>query len=586
LLRRSLIVAVAAAVIGLPVVTAHAVPEACPAGVATATGSNPSYADISALLESAATDPDPVRDLTIPPQVLKAIAYVESQWRQYDTGGHVVISGDAVCGVGMMQVTATESPDPQRLATDIAYNVSEAARILRAKWAAQGSNPPNDTGTADDPAVVENWYYAVCLYNGCGTNRAYPNKVAETSADPFRRVLVADIKPFMPIAGFTKPDDANPGYALPQAFQARLDPSRFVFYDNATGNVTSTVLAPTHRYTDPAPVVTYGAGEYGPDGPGVTCDIACGGWRLAEGGGIAGRAHWTLSSATQGTRITWAPALPRTGTYRIWAYVPAVWTATAPLGTATYRLGAGTFAVGQAAVGPDRWAAFGDWTLAPGATVSLDDVASTTGRTLAADAIRFSAVTRLDLASSRPSVTYGQSATLTARLSYAGTATALAGRTVRLYQRRAGTSAWSYVGPFTTDADGSVATGVAPAAHTEYQARFASPSTDTTSATSPTVRVDVGTRVTARLSRTTVPRNVAMSVAAAVAPSHAGQTVLLQRHYYGAWHTVTTRTLGSASTTTFPLTNSVAGTYRYRVVKPADADHLTGWSATLTLTVT
>ena len=584
MLRRSLLAAVAL-LLGVPAAVAHANPAACPPGVATATGTNPSYADISAKLTAAAAA-DPV--LKIPPQVLKAIAYQESEWRQYDADGNVVISGDDdVCGVGIMQVTSTESSDPLRLATDIDFNIAEGARILRDKWVfSQTSNEPNDTNADDDPAITENWYYAVCLYNGCGDDERYPDRVAQTAADPFRRVLVAGIKPYMPIAGFTQPGEAQPGYQLLGAFQARLDPSRFVFYTESTGDVTSTVLAPTHHYQDPPPVVSYGAGTYGPDGPGVTCDISCGGWRLAEGGGIAGRAHWTLSSATQGARVIWSPDLPRAGQYRLWAYVPAVWTATNPLGVATYHLGAATVAVDQANVGANHWAALGDWTLAPGANVWLDDVASTTNRTLAADAVRFSAVTRLDLTPSTGTVTYGQSATLTARLSYAGTSTVLPGTQITLYKRAVGTTAWLPVGTAATGSDGRVTIPVTPGGNTYYQVRYASPSTDVTSAVSATVRLDVRTRVSARLSRTSVPRNVGMTIAAAVAPSHAGQTVLLQRHYYGAWHTVASRPLGSSSTTNFPVKNTAAGTYLYRVVKPADADHATGWSATLTLTVT
>lgn len=582
-MRRLGLAVAAALVLGVPVV-ARASAANCPAGVATATGTNPSYADISTLLtNAAASDPN----LPIPPQVLKAIAYQESEWRQYDDAGHVVISSDTVCGVGIMQVTASDSSDPQRLATDIAFNIAEGARILRAKWTiSQSSVNPGDTNAPDDPTVTENWYYPVCRYNGCGTVKTYPDRVSQTAADPFRRVVNAAIKPYMPIGGFTSPYDVKPGYALAQPFQARVNPSVFVFYDPATGNVTDTIAAPTHDFRDPPPVVTYGAGTYGPDGPGVACSVSCAGWRLAETRGIAGRAHWTLSQATQGTRIDWTPALPRTATYRIWTYVPAVGTAANPLGTATYHLGSSSYAVDQAAIGADHWAPLGDHTLSPGASLWVDDVSGTIGRTIAADAARFSAVTALDLTASTAVLSYGQPVTLTAHLAYAGTATDVSGATVRLYRRATNVATWTYAGAAATGGDGRAAFSVAPAANTYYQVRFTSPSTDVTSSTSVTRRVDVRPRVTARLSRTTAPRNVAATLSVAVSPSHAGQSVQLQRYYYGAWHTIATKPLGSSSITTFSVSGSVAGSYVYRVVKPADADHVTGWSASVTLQVT
>src|SRR5688572_8815085 len=136
------------------------------------------------MLETAAGNGTPV----IPVGVLKAIAYQESRWTQYDrTTGKVLVSGaaanggDDVCGVGMMQVTSTLSSDPMRLATDVEFNIAEGARILRAKWTESIASNNPDGGGEDDPAVVENWHYAVCRYNGCGTDPTYPNRVAETS---------------------------------------------------------------------------------------------------------------------------------------------------------------------------------------------------------------------------------------------------------------------------------------------------------------------------------------------------------------------------------------------------------------------
>lgn len=589
-MRRVAVALAAALVLGGGAVAARATGSGCPTGVDAVPGTNPSKADISALLEAeAAKDSTP----KVPVQILKAVAYVETQWRQYD-GGTVVVSSDGHCGVGIMQVTASSDPDPMRLATDIAYNIERGAAILRQKWAdSQDPNvsaPPEDRplGSTDDPAIVENWYNAVQRYNGLsGGDDSYAAKVAETVADPFRRVLVADVKPFMPIRGFLKPKEADETYVFPGAFQARLSPSRFVFYDNNTRAITKTVYAPTHDYRTVPPPVAYPAATYGPDGPGVTCSVSCGGWRLLEGKGVAGRAHYTLSGATQGARLTWAPSLPRSGAYRVTAYVPAAGSAAEPLTTAaTYHLGASTVTVDQAARA-GSWVSLGDRTLSPGATVWTNDVSSAAaGRRIVADALRTAMLTRLDLTASPTTLTYGAGTRLSVTLTQQGTSTGLGGRAVRLYQRRAGTTTWSAAGTVTTGSGGAASLVLKPARNTEYLAKYVPATTDAVGASSTVRRVNVRPRVTSALSRTSAPRGTSVRVSATVAPSHAGQSVRLQRYYSGGWHDVKTVTLSSSSTASWTVSWASAGTYRYRVYKPADSDHVSGWGATLTLTVT
>jgi hypothetical protein len=571
-------------VLGVPAV-AFADPAACPEGLPEVTGEQPSYAEVSAMLETAAGNGTP----KIPVGVLKAIAYQESRWKQYDAApgatGPVVVSSaatDAVCGVGMMQVTSTLSSDAMRLATDVAFNIAEGARILRAKWTESIASGNPDGGGEDDPAVVENWYYAVCLYNGCGTDEAYPDRIAEISADPFRRVS-STLKPYMPIRGFTKPSEALPSYELLGAFQARLNPDVFVFYDHTNGDISQTVSAPTHHYLDPAPTVAYGTNAYGPDGSYVSC-TGCSGWRLLEGVGIAGRAHYTLavtSEEGEGARVTWKPPLPRTGPYRLSAYVPPAADPTI-LGRATYHIGSATVSIDQAARA-GKWAALGDRTLSPGNTVWLNDVSTgTAGKRLVADAMLFAPITTLSLSSHHTSLTYGASTTLVARLLHAGTG--VPGRAVRFYQRPVGGTVWTSIGYGQTTLAGSAGMTVKPTRNMEYTARYVA--TGWVSSASGNRRVYVAPRITAYLSDSSVPRNTAAKVSTYVVPGHAGQKVYLQRLVDNAWQTVTYKYLASNSTATFTFSRSTPGTYYYRIYKPADSDHIAAKSATMTLRVT
>jgi hypothetical protein len=108
----------------------------------------------------------------VPASLLKALGWVESGWQQFTAQGRPLLSFDF--GYGIMQITsgmagafgnATGSIDPtvqSEIASDFRANIAYGARVLARKWAA---TPRIGNG---DPAVVENWYYAVWAYNGWG----------------------------------------------------------------------------------------------------------------------------------------------------------------------------------------------------------------------------------------------------------------------------------------------------------------------------------------------------------------------------------------------------------------------------------
>lgn len=125
---------------------------------------NPSFMEINALLTRKANQHG------IPPELLKAIAWQESTWRQYVNGAPLI--GFDGKGIGLMQVTPgyTGLPEDgtpefeQRLKTDIEYNIDKGIEILLQKWNWTGKIIPKVNDGSKE--VVDNWYFALIAYNG------------------------------------------------------------------------------------------------------------------------------------------------------------------------------------------------------------------------------------------------------------------------------------------------------------------------------------------------------------------------------------------------------------------------------------
>jgi N-acetylneuraminic acid mutarotase len=95
----------------------------------------------------------------IPPVILKAIAWQESNWRHYDNSGKIIQSSQGYYGI--MQV-----PNPNLGPRE---NIFEGARILgEKKWnlSMQGcDNYPNYIKEYDvRKDILENWFYAIVMY--------------------------------------------------------------------------------------------------------------------------------------------------------------------------------------------------------------------------------------------------------------------------------------------------------------------------------------------------------------------------------------------------------------------------------------
>jgi hypothetical protein len=97
----------------------------------------------------------------------------------------------------------------------------------------------------------------------------------------------------------------------------------------------------------------------------------------------------------------------------------------------------------------------------------------------------------------------------------------------------------------------------------------------------------VRTAVTAIVSRTSLALGGTFTMSGSVAPTHASQTVYLQRYAgNGKWTTVASKVLGSTSGYAFSVKPSLRATFTYRVYKPADADHIASYSPNRAVKVT
>ena len=598
-MRKSLVAVLAAALVGIPAVPAFATIDHCPAGVADVRGDQPTSTQIQAMFQAAATKHG------VPVSLLKVIAYKESTWRQF-TGAvdaPVLVSNDGVCSLGIMQVTADDRDDAVQLAEDPAYNVDVGAAILKEKWLLSQQTPPPTGYAADDPDVVENWFYALCLYNGCdGSSDAYAAHAANLLHDPFRW-LPADWRELLRPVGFTKPADADPAYVFPSAFQARTTETggEFVFYDHTTGVVSKTVAAKVHRFSQ-QPVIQYPPFTIGPDAlPSyqTTC-VVCSGWRVAEGTGLAGRAHWTnsVTGAVDQTLVRWPwIAINEPGRYRVDVYVPALGSET--LGVATYRMKeydgtvVRTVTVDQEArkggwvsLGVVRWTSF-----AP--VLEVGDRSTVAGRKIVADGARVTPVPVLTMTAAAPrTIDYRRNKYLEISLVDAFD-NPMVGRGVQVHRRIPGTSAWQGVGTWTTNQYGTINIETVPYRNYEYTARFTPrPGERMLTAASGNVRIDVRPEIAALLTRNTILSGEYTTIRTSVAPSHAGHAVQIQRYYSGAWRSVAYVRLDSYSQAgwTFRMMNNGACAdpyqlHRFRVYKPADYDHAAAASAPVDLVV-
>lgn len=166
----------------------------CFAQNAQAANRNPSLEEISAKFDRIANEKN------VPAVILKAIAYEESGWRQWNSSGSVLSSGGSRPNLGIMQVSCSglDSATLYKIKNDIDYNIAYGADILKSKYEAV---PQIGDG---DPNKLENWYFALWAYNSWSSRNnpnnaeaagrvAYQDRVLETIASDYMNGLVKPI---------------------------------------------------------------------------------------------------------------------------------------------------------------------------------------------------------------------------------------------------------------------------------------------------------------------------------------------------------------------------------------------------------
>ena len=117
---------------------------------------NPPLSEINSKLETIA------QEKNIPSLILKAVAFRESSWRQWDAQGEPLLSASLHPAIGIMQISDYKDTDEEtieRLKNDVDFNISRGADILNEKW---DCVPKIGNG---DRNILENWYFAVWAYN-------------------------------------------------------------------------------------------------------------------------------------------------------------------------------------------------------------------------------------------------------------------------------------------------------------------------------------------------------------------------------------------------------------------------------------
>lgn len=165
---------------------------------------NPDAAEINRVLTEKALANN------VPPELLKAISWQESKWRQFDSGEPLI--GFDGRGIGIMQVTPGVTGIPEidgdlnnsveRLKTDIEYNIEMGIRIFLNKW-----NWTSWIPTINDRSweVIDNWYFATIAYNGISAIND-PNLTIEPGYPPFQSHIYNHLrtKGLLSIADFPK----------------------------------------------------------------------------------------------------------------------------------------------------------------------------------------------------------------------------------------------------------------------------------------------------------------------------------------------------------------------------------------------
>ncbi|SCY89774.1 S-layer homology domain-containing protein [Alkaliphilus peptidifermentans] len=165
-------------------------------------GNNLSYEEIEEIIEEVA------KEKNIPSVILKAIAWKESRYQQFDSNGQPFVSAG---NTGIMQINRVHKHlDQDKLRNDIRYNIEAGADVLLGRWYSTGRIYP--TIGDMDPNILENWYFALWGYNGwvarnnpnVSGDKAYQEQIFQLIRDKYDQSITSIDASLLPSSGLPK----------------------------------------------------------------------------------------------------------------------------------------------------------------------------------------------------------------------------------------------------------------------------------------------------------------------------------------------------------------------------------------------
>ena len=192
--------------------------------------------------------------------------------------------------------------------------------------------------------------------------------------------------------------------------------------------------------------------------------------------------------------------------------------------------------------------------------------------------------TKATITASAASIMYTRAVTLSTTVTRINDGGKVSGVPVYLYAKAKTATKWSAVGQFTSDANGVVSSAQNPGVSTSYMWGY-NGATGLLGTRSATVLVQVQPAMSAYLTPSSILLGQSSVLYGYLNPPHAGMTVYLQRRSGTSWVAVTTGKLATNGKFAFGIKPTARGTYTYRVVWLADADHQGTQTASKVLTV-
>lgn len=182
-------------------------------------------------------------------------------------------------------------------------------------------------------------------------------------------------------------------------------------------------------------------------------------------------------------------------------------------------------------------------------------------------------------------VAYGTPQVVTAVLTRSDTGEPLSGEAVDFYRKAPGQSSFVKLGRIMTNTAGIVRYAP-PALPTNFQWYLQHPGTPYLGESkTATFASHVAPRLSVRVSRYVTEQGVPSVVSVAVAPTHAGHTILLQLKTSDGWQNVAGRTLSTSGTASFAVSTYTMSTRTFRLAKSADYDHVAVATSPFSITV-